>query len=69
MKPFVLDRYGRIVFPFNFLPELDFSVFDTLEEFEAVIRRDGNRIALFGDAPVIGIAEFNIASLISDHPG
>ena len=40
MKPFVLDRYGRIVFPFNFLPELDFSVFDTLEEFEAVIRRD-----------------------------
>src|SRR5437016_14120376 len=40
MKPFVLDRYGRIVFPFNFLPELDFSVFDTLEEFETVIRRD-----------------------------
>ena len=40
MKPFVLDRYGRIVFPFNFLPELDFSVFHTLEEFETVVRRD-----------------------------
>ena len=40
MKPFVLDRYGRIVFPFNFVPELDFSVFDALEDFEAVVRRD-----------------------------
>src|SRR5262249_60879883 len=40
MKPFVLDRYGRITFPFNFLPELDFSIFDTLEEFEAAVRRD-----------------------------
>ena len=40
MKPFVLDRYGRIVFPFNFQPELDFSVFDTLEDFETVVRRD-----------------------------
>src|SRR5690349_19004740 len=40
MKPFVLDRYGRIVFPFNFLPELDFSVFETLEDFETLVRRD-----------------------------
>ena len=40
MKPFVLDRYGRIVFPFNFVPELDFSLFETLEDFEAVVRRD-----------------------------
>jgi len=40
VKPFVLDRYGRIVFPFNFQPELDFSVFDTLEDFETVVRRD-----------------------------
>jgi 3-oxoacyl-[acyl-carrier-protein] synthase III len=40
VKPFVLDRYGRIVFPFNFVPELDFSIFDTLEDFEAVVRRD-----------------------------
>ncbi len=40
MKSFVLNRYGRLVFPFNFFPALDFSVFRTLEQFEAVIRRD-----------------------------
>jgi len=43
MKPFVINRHGRIVFPGNFYPELDFSVFDTLEQFTAVITRD------FGD--------------------
>jgi 3-oxoacyl-[acyl-carrier-protein] synthase-3 len=40
MKPFVINRYGRIVFPFNFFPELDFSAFHTLEQFAAVIKRD-----------------------------
>ena len=40
MKPFVINRYGRIVFPESFFPELDFSVFDTLEQFAAVIKRD-----------------------------
>ena len=40
MKPFVINRYGRMVFPFSFFPELDFSVFRTLEQFAAVIRRD-----------------------------
>ena len=40
MKPFVINRYGRIVFPFNFFPELDFSVFHTLDQFAAVIKRD-----------------------------
>src|SRR5215468_126785 len=40
MKPFVINRYGRIVFPFNFFPELDFSIFETLEQFAAVIKRD-----------------------------
>ena len=40
MKPFVVNRYGRIVFPFNFFPELDFSVFQSLDQFAAVIRRD-----------------------------
>jgi 3-oxoacyl-[acyl-carrier-protein] synthase III len=40
MKPFVINRYGRMVFPFNFFPELDFSIFDTLDQFAAVIRRD-----------------------------
>jgi 3-oxoacyl-[acyl-carrier-protein] synthase-3 len=46
MKPFVVNRYGQIVFPFNFIPELDFSVFETLEQFAAVIRRDFEEKAL-----------------------
>src|SRR2546422_11555745 len=40
MKPFVINRYGRMVFPFSFFPERDFSVFETLDQFAAVIRRD-----------------------------
>jgi len=40
LKPFVINRYGRMVFPCNFFPELDFSVFPSLAEFNAVIRRD-----------------------------
>ena len=40
MKPFVVNRYGQIVFPSNFFPVLDFSVFETLDQFAAVIRRD-----------------------------
>jgi 3-oxoacyl-(acyl-carrier-protein) synthase III len=40
MKPFVINHLGRLVFPSNFFPELDFAVFDTLEQFEAVISRD-----------------------------
>jgi 3-oxoacyl-[acyl-carrier-protein] synthase III len=39
-KPFIINRYGRIVFPFNFFPALDFTVLDSLEQFAAVIRRD-----------------------------
>ena len=40
MKPFVVNRLGRLVFPSNYSPELDFTVFDSLEQFEAVIARD-----------------------------
>jgi 3-oxoacyl-(acyl-carrier-protein) reductase len=40
LKPFVVNRYGRLVFPCNFFPELDFSVFGSLEQFMDVIRRD-----------------------------
>jgi 3-oxoacyl-[acyl-carrier-protein] synthase-3 len=40
LKPFVINRYGRMVFPCNFFPELDFSVFQTLQQFNSVIRRD-----------------------------
>jgi 3-oxoacyl-[acyl-carrier-protein] synthase-3 len=40
MKPFVINRHGRLVFPSNFLGDLDFSVLDTLDQFAAVIGRD-----------------------------
>ena len=40
LKPFIINSHGRIVFPANFFPELDFSVFKTLKQFAAVIRRD-----------------------------
>ena len=46
MKPFVVNRYGRIVFPESFFPELDFSVFETLDQFAAVIKRDFEEKAL-----------------------
>lgn len=45
MKRFIVNRHGRIVFPFNFLPDLDFSVFDTLEQFELVVTRDFDKKA------------------------
>jgi 3-oxoacyl-[acyl-carrier-protein] synthase III len=37
---FVINRHGRLVFPDNFLGELDFSVLGTLDQFTAVIGRD-----------------------------
>jgi len=40
LKPFVVNRHGRLVFPCNFFPELDFSVFASLKQFATVIRRD-----------------------------
>src|ERR1700677_151547 len=40
MKPFVINRYGRLGFPANFLGDLDFSVLGTLDQFAAVIGRD-----------------------------
>ncbi|MDQ1482912.1 MAG: 3-oxoacyl-[acyl-carrier-protein] synthase [Actinomycetota bacterium] len=40
MQPFVKNRHDRIVFPSNFVPELDLSVIQTLEQLDAVIRRD-----------------------------
>ena len=40
MKPFVINGHGRLVFPANFLGELDFSVLESLDQFTAVIGRD-----------------------------
>jgi 3-oxoacyl-[acyl-carrier-protein] synthase-3 len=39
-KPFVVNRHGRLVFPSNFLGELDFSAIATEEQLAAVVRRD-----------------------------
>ena len=40
MKAFVVNRHGHLVFPANFLGDLDFSVLKTLNQFTAVIERD-----------------------------
>ena len=42
MKPFVVNRYGRIVFPYNFFPALDFNVFETLEQSDESTRIASN---------------------------
>jgi len=40
VRPFVVNGHGRLVFPSNFSGELDFSVLETLEQLEAVVKRD-----------------------------
>ncbi|HET7474652.1 MAG TPA: 3-oxoacyl-[acyl-carrier-protein] synthase III C-terminal domain-containing protein [Dermatophilaceae bacterium] len=40
MQPFVLNKHGRLVFPSNFIPELDFSVVESEAQLDSVIRRD-----------------------------
>lgn len=40
MQPFLVNRHDRIVFPSNFVPELDLSVVDSLDQLDSVIRRD-----------------------------
>jgi len=40
MQPFVVNRHDQIVFPSNFVPELDLSVMHSLEQLDSVIRRD-----------------------------
>ena len=40
MNSFVLNRHGRMVFPSNIIPELDFSTLSTLDQLDRVIRRD-----------------------------
>ena len=58
MDSFVVNRHGRLVFPANFWPELDFSAFETLEQFEAVIRRDFEAKAPTG-ADILSTVESN----------
>ena len=40
MRPFVVNGHGRLVFPSNFSADLDFSVIETQEQLEAVVKRD-----------------------------
>lgn len=40
MKPFVVNRHGRLALPSNFFPEVDFSRLETLEQFCTVVKRD-----------------------------
>jgi 3-oxoacyl-[acyl-carrier-protein] synthase-3 len=40
VNAFVLNQHGRMVFPSNIMPELDFSTLETLEQLDSVIRRD-----------------------------
>ncbi len=40
MQAFVLNRHGRMVFPSNVIPELDFSTLETLDQLDRVLRRD-----------------------------
>lgn len=40
MKPFEVNRHGRLIFPANFHMEWDFSRFETLAHFNSVIERD-----------------------------
>jgi 3-oxoacyl-[acyl-carrier-protein] synthase III len=40
MHAFVLNKHGKLVFPANCFPDLDFSTFESLAQLEAVIQRD-----------------------------
>ncbi len=50
MQPFVINSHDRMVFPSNFVPELDLSVINTLEHLDSVIRRDFETKAPTGTA-------------------
>jgi 3-oxoacyl-[acyl-carrier-protein] synthase III len=40
VQPFLINRHDRMVFPAGFLPQLDFSLIDDLDQLAAVIARD-----------------------------
>lgn len=40
MKPFVINRHGRMVFPSSYFPELNLSLFATLDQLERAVQRD-----------------------------
>ena len=40
MQSYEINKHGKIVFPSNCFPDLDFSTFESLEQLDAVVRRD-----------------------------
>ncbi|QNJ96547.1 ketoacyl-ACP synthase III (plasmid) [Mycolicibacterium fluoranthenivorans] len=40
MRAFELNKHGKIIFPTNCFPDLDFSAFESLQQLDAVIQRD-----------------------------
>ncbi len=40
MQPFLVNAHGRVIFPSNFIPELDLSVMHSFEQLDSAIRRD-----------------------------
>ena len=50
MKPFVINRHGQVVLPYNFFPEMNLTVFETLEQFTSVIKREFEQKARTEDA-------------------
>jgi len=40
MQPFVVNGHDQIVFPSNFIPQLDLSAINSLAQLDAVVRRD-----------------------------
>jgi 3-oxoacyl-[acyl-carrier-protein] synthase III len=40
MHSYEINKHGKIVFPSNCFPDLDFSTLESLEQLEAVVRRD-----------------------------
>jgi hypothetical protein len=69
LKPFVINRYGHMVFPCNFFPELDFSVFETLNQFNTChqtrLRSESSRRNGYRDSSASG----RLQEPLRDLPG
>jgi len=62
MQPFVLNNHGRLVFPSNFIPELDFSVIESEAQLDSAIRRDFEQKAPKGSQIAQNVADGKYAS-------
>ncbi|MGH8291511.1 MAG: 3-oxoacyl-[acyl-carrier-protein] synthase III C-terminal domain-containing protein [Steroidobacteraceae bacterium] len=40
MKPFAIDRHGRLALPSHFFPAVDFSALDSIEQLTTLVQRD-----------------------------